>query len=528
MKTIQQTLFLTALLLLLAGSSNLKAQENGGKNVVTQKRETSNFSGVSVGGALTVYLEKADNCLVEVETNENLQDKVKAYVENDILYLKSTTTLKNPTKLNVYVKMPSLSFVRASGATDVKGQSLFEGDAMTLEASGASSVELNLDVQNLESRVSGAADVTYSGRATNHHLVVSGAGSIKARSLVSEKANYNLSGASDASLNVNSEISGEKSGTADLSLVGDPKKTIVVHSGDKDEKYTAYADNYSDSVKVKVGGIKVEVYEGDDSVRVVVGTRELLVDDNGNVKFNRCKKQKFNGHWAGFDLGLNGFLNTDGNQSFIPEYEYLDLEMTKSIAANLNFFEQNVAFSKNQKWGMVTGLGLEWHNYRFSKDTRLNSETSNLIGYIDDGISLRKNKLTTFYLTVPLIFEFQTNSHQKKNSFHIGAGMVAGARLSSHTKKYYDERNKEFGLTLYNSETKQYEEVPAVTMTSPDYSKAKDFDDYFIQPFKFDATVRIGWGFINLYATYSVNEMFKTSKGPEVYPWAIGITLANL
>jgi len=276
---------------------------------------------------------------------------------------------------------------------------------------------------------------------------------------------------------------------------------------------------------VRGGGIRVEVYEGDDSVRVIVGDRELRVDEDGNVRFSRHKFPKFNGHWAGFEMGFNGYLNTDGNQSFPKEYEYLDLRMTKSVAVNVNFFEQNIALSKNQKWGMVTGLGLEWHNYRFSKDTRLNGDSSNLIGYIDKGISIRKSKLTTLYLNVPVLFEFQTNSRHKKDSFHFGAGMVVGARLSSHTKKYYDERNKQFEITRYNPATDMYE--TAYTATSPDYSKAKDFDDFYLQPFKFDATVRIGWGFVNLFATYSVNQMFKQDKGPEVYPWTIGITFVN-
>jgi len=259
---------------------------------------------------------------------------------------------------------------------------------------------------------------------------------------------------------------------------------------------------------------------------VVVGNKELTVDDEGNVRFKRCKEPKFNGHWAGFEMGLNGYLNPDGNQSFPKEYEYMDLRMTKSVAVYINFFEQNIALAKNQKWGMVTGMGLEWHNYRFSKNTRLNSDSSNLIGYIDQGISIRKSKLTTFYLNIPVLFEYQTNSRHKKNSFHIGAGMIVGARLSSHTKKYYDERNKQFNVTRYNPATDQYE--TAFTATSPDYSKAKTFDDFYLQPFKFDATVRIGWGFINLFATYSVNQMFKENKGPELYPWTIGITFINL
>jgi hypothetical protein len=510
---------------LVLGAAGLKAQEKGNKNVVTQERSVSGFTGIVAGGALTLYLEQDPAFSVLVETDDNLQDNVTTELDGNKLVVKSSK-IRNPTKLNVYVKLPELKYLQASGATDVYGKSTFETEEMQIIVSGATSVKLDINVAYLESTVSGAADLTLTGTANTHMLDVSGAGTLKASNLETKKATYAVSGAADADLYVTEEITGTKKGAADISYSGSPAKTSVskVNSNDNG-RYTVRSDNYYDSVKVRVGGIKVEVFDGDDSVKVIVGDREIHVDEDGNVRYWRSKKPRFNGHWAGFDMGLNGFVNSDFNQSFPKKYEYLDLRMTKSVAVHINFFEQNVAFSRNQKWGMVTGLGMNWNNYRFSKATRLSADSSQLEGFIDKGISVRKSKLTALYLSVPLIFEFQTNSRHKKNSFHLGAGMIASARLSSHTKKYYDERNKEFDVTQYNPESDQYETV--FTATSPDYSKTKNFDDFYLQPFKFDATVRIGWGFINLFATYSVNEMFKKDKGPEVYPWTIGITFVN-
>ncbi len=513
------------MILVLAVTFPLAAQEKGNKKVVVENRDLPAFTSVTVGGAIHVLIQESDLQEVRIETDENLQDNVKTYVENGTLYIKSNT-LKNPTKLEAYIKVAELKRIEASGATEVNSEALIAADEFAVTASGASSIRLDLDVDYLESNVSGAADLTLAGRADTHKFETSGAGSLKASGLVTRKSVYKASGASDASLNVTDELIGEKKGAASVKYSGNPTTTITSTGKQDDEpKYTVYSDNYYDSVKVRVGGIRVEVYEGDDSVRVIVGDRELRVDEDGNVRFRRNKVPKFNGHWAGFEMGLNGYLNTDFNQSFPKEYEYLDLRMTKSIAVNVNFFEQNIALAKNQKWGMETGLGLEWHNYRFSKTTRLNGDSSQLIGYLDRGVSIRKSKLTTLHLTVPVLMEFQTNSRHKKDSFHFGAGVVVGARLSSHTKKYYDERNKEFEITRYSPETDRYE--TEYLATSPDYSKAKDFDDFHMQPFKFDATVRIGWGFVNLYATYSINQMFKKDKGPEVYPWTIGITFVN-
>ncbi|NTV83204.1 MAG: PorT family protein, partial [Bacteroidales bacterium] len=249
----------------------------------------------------------------------------------------------------------------------------------------------------------------------------------------------------------------------------------------------------------------------------------IIIDDDGNVKTRHHKWPKFNGHWAGVDIGFNGYVNSDFNMNFPREEEYLDLRMEKSIATNLNFFEQNIPLAKNQKWGIVTGLGLAFNDYKFLRPTRLSMDSSSLEGFLYDDISIRKSKLSMYYLTLPVLFEFQTAPAYHKDGFHINLGVVIGARLSSHTKVYYNELNTDFNLTQYNPETGKYE--VAYAGISPNDPKEHHYGDWFLQPFKFDASMRIGWNFLNFWANYSLNTLFREGKGPELYPWSAGITL---
>ena len=511
-----------AFILFLGMNISAIAQTKGDKNVIMQNRAVPSFSGIQAGGSVDVFISISPETSLKVETDSNLQDKIQTSVSNNTLFIK-TKDLKNPTVQNVFVTLPELIWLKASGATNVTGKSLFVADELKVEVSGATSVSMDVDVQYLETGVSGAADLKLSGRCKTHNTKVSGAADLDARGMVSENVVYDVSGAADATLNATGKVTGSKSGSADVEIVGSP--TISHPSPDNSYTYSYRKNNYYDSTKVKVGGLEVEVWEGPDSVKIRVGNRELHVDENGNVRFNRSKIKKFNGHWAGFEMGLNGYVDPDYKMSFPKETEYMDLRTTKSWAVHVNFFEQNISLSKNQKWGMVTGLGTYWNNYRFSKATRLNSDSSELIGYIDRGISIRKSKLTVWYVDVPLLFEFQTNRYHNKNSFHINMGMIAGLRISSHTKKYYNEFNKDFDVTRYDPNIDGYKVEK--TATSPNNAKTKTFDDFYMNPFKFDATVRIGWGKINLFATYAVNTMFKKDKGPELYPWTAGITFVN-
>ncbi|MCF8388632.1 MAG: PorT family protein, partial [Bacteroidales bacterium] len=275
--------------------------------------------------------------------------------------------------------------------------------------------------------------------------------------------------------------------------------------------------------------MNITVDEKGDTTEIIFGNHKIIVDDDGNVVYKKHKKKpKFNGHWAGFDLGVNGFLTPDNTMNYGPEFEYLDLNMTKSIKVGINIFEQNLNLCRNQKWGLVTGLGWEINNYRFDDNVSLVPDSSSIKGYFNDGISMKKSKLVVNYVEVPLLLEFQTNAKRKVNSFHIAAGMVFGLRFASHTKQYYNETNKEYTWLEVDPETGNKVPVPGIKFQSPGTKKSKVRDDFHLNPFKADATVRIGWGWVNLFGTYSITTLFKEGKGPELYPFSVGLTLVGL
>jgi hypothetical protein len=193
---------------------------------------------------------------------------------------------------------------------------------------------------------------------------------------------------------------------------------------------------------------------------------------------------------------VNGLLNSDYVADYPAGASYLDLNYGRSTGVNLNFFEQNINLAR-QHLGLVTGLGLTWNNYRFANDNTILTHNGVFDGYLDTDPTknYEKSKLTVAYLKVPLMLEFQTNSKMKTNSFHIAGGVVGDLRLWSHSKIKYNG------------------------------SKSKDKDDFYLNPFKLDAIAKIGWGYINLFGTYSFTSLIRTNKGPEVYPFEVGITL---
>lgn len=518
MKTLKKTLSVGIVLVLTVLLPLITLAQD--HNITLQERNVAPFTGIQVGGAFTVILSQGDPQVVKVETDENLQSHIITEVNNGELRI-TGKSMNNPGKLNVYVTVKQLHSLNVSGAASVKGENKLTSDHLRIETSGAAKATLEIETTKLDTEVSGASDLKLSGSASAHTSELSGAGQLKALDLITSISTMDISGAAEGRITAKDEINADVSGAGKLTYYDEPAVKHINKSGNYEIKLQGLKDlqelkniegldelkdfdvethTNGDTVKVIIGNKKRIVIISGDSTEISLGNSKLTVDDNGKVKFHRNRKNNFNGHWYGFDLGVNGFLTPNNDFNYEPRYEGLDLRMEKSINVKLNFFEQNFTLVRNHI-GLVTGLGWEYNNYRFADNVVLNETDHGILNVYKDNDRTRnysKSKLVVNYLNVPLMLEFQTNKFSKPNSFHISAGMLVGLKIGSHSKMVYNSGNKQ---------------------------KERNFTS--LNPLKYNATLRIGWGLINLYADYSIGTMFKKDKGPELYPFAMGITLGN-
>lgn len=257
-----------------------------------------------------------------------------------------------------------------------------------------------------------------------------------------------------------------------------------------------------------------------DTTRIKFGKNALIIVDNGdetdihvrkfdgkdNQKgfeepFTKHKKKGFDPHWAGVELGVNGLMMSDHSTNLKGDASMLNLNMSKSINFNLNFLEYGIPLAK-QYVGLVTGMGLEYNNYRFESDITLKKENGKVVAdssYIKNGVNLFKSKLTTVYLTVPLLMEFQIPAGDSK--IFLSGGVIGGLKLGSHTKVVYDRDG--------------------------DKQKDKNRNDFYLATLRYGLHASVGYKFIKLYTTYYPVALFQQDKGPEVYPFNVGLVLLD-
>jgi len=294
---------------------------------------------------------------------------------------------------------------------------------------------------------------------------------------------------------------------------------IYAQSEKKCHRHHSYS--HGDTTTTNAPGVRVDRI-GHDSVIIYLDKSKMHNLSFCSFPF-RHDKERYRGHWAGVDLGFNWYVTPDFNMNFPAGEDYMNINTPRSLMVNLNPFELNVNLCKNH-FGFTTGIGFQLNNYYFSNNYVMLKDSATLVAYQirdKDGnyVTLKRNKLFNSYITLPLLFEYQTNSHHHLNSFHLTLGVIGGIRLCSYTKQVY--KNTDQNYTLVDNSGNP------IASYYVDHSVVRTYGSYHLSPFMLDATLRIGWSYLNLWATCGITQLFQKDKGPEVFPLNIGITLLN-
>lgn len=264
---------------------------------------------------------------------------------------------------------------------------------------------------------------------------------------------------------------------------------------------------------VKVGnenGVEVITDDWGDTTQIRIGRRTFNVVDNidgTHVKIEkedrpRVRPRSFNAHWAGLELGMNMFHQSDYSlydrmQLDVPN-NFMDLHTGKSTTVNLNIFEW--AFTNRSKsHGIITGLGFSFMDFAFDQPLTITkrAEDGLLVPVDVNPNGLKKSKLTASYLTAPLMLEIKTPLRMGRSHLYLAGGVIGGVNIGSHTKFKY-KGDKEKARSNFN-----------------------------LNKFKYDLTGRVGFGNLCVFVNYSKTPLFENDLGPELYPVTFGVSLLN-
>lgn len=210
--------------------------------------------------------------------------------------------------------------------------------------------------------------------------------------------------------------------------------------------------------------------------------------------------------WFTFGLGINpvhidGDFNFSGTSNLYNDFD--DLRLVNSTNVEIGIVNQKLNLV-DHKLNLVWGLGVDNLKFSFEDDFVIDpdaSDWSSSDALINGGT--KKNRLAAKYLHVPLLLNFESTTRHY-NSFRVSAGGYGGLRIGSNQKIKFKQRddNGVDGKKLY-----------------------KEKDNFNLNNFVYGLKGELGYGPVNLYAKYQLNDIFKDSVTDELQTMSVGIMI---
>ncbi len=176
----------------------------GSGNVVTEEREVSDFTSISLQGWGKLVIDQTGSESLSITGDDNFLPYIETEVRGRelIISIPSNTIFNDITDLTYHVTVKTIDNLDLSGAGDIE--------------------VLHLDSEDWHVNLSGAGNITVSGEVDTQTIVISGAGGYNAEELSSQEASIEHSGAGMAVVQVSDTLDVNISGLGSVEYIGDP------------------------------------------------------------------------------------------------------------------------------------------------------------------------------------------------------------------------------------------------------------------------------------------------------------------
>jgi len=450
----------------------------------SQNRSLTAFHQLIVSGAVTVIYQQTDSMRLSIKANDDDAKKVETEVKNGVLTIGHKSQLAG--QVFVYLNSPTLTSIQISGISELRAQKPVKADRMNLSASGSSEMDVQLESQSIACQLSGASKIKISGKTDTLQADISGASSFGSYQLQSDVVKITTNGASSARVRGNKSVRASATGASEIRIKGNPAELSA-------EAGTAASITRINDANYVRDLTDTTVYNFKKRKIIIIGKEDEEEEEVADVPSFK--------HWHGFSMGVNGLLEPNGMATLSAGKKYMDLDYSRSFNFQFNLIERQFNLASDYL-KIITGFGFDYHSYALANKTNLNPDSSFTYGAIESAGNkdFKKNKFRNTYIQIPLLLECNTSKNPKK-SFHMAAGVIAQYLISSRTKQVYEE----------NGNTQK---------------KIKR-DGFNLSPLAAKAHVNIGYRNFTVFGEYSLTSLFQKEKGPELYPFVIGLRLLS-
>jgi hypothetical protein len=213
------------------GNFNLGNSVKGSGNVITEKRNASDFNKITVANGLDCEVVQADNFEVTVEADDNLINGIKTKVENNTLIIYSEyNNYINVTAKKITVRLPKVLSLETTSGASLQSGNLLTGEDIKLKSSSGSTMEVEVEADKVTLESTSGSEQQISGKALKLYTASSSGSNIDADELLANEVYAQSSSGSSTSVNAIVLLDGKASSGSSISYSKSPKEIRVEES----------------------------------------------------------------------------------------------------------------------------------------------------------------------------------------------------------------------------------------------------------------------------------------------------------
>ncbi len=267
------------------------------------------------------------------------------------------------------------------------------------------------------------------------------------------------------------------------------KDTIIVKTKN-DTILTIKVDKDKDNVDI-------EILDDDDDEEY---DHDEDWDDDWDDDDDDDKKSRAKIRLGMLDIGISAYQTEETGFNMPSELEYMEQKFINSTHVGWHVVNLKLPLAAKGKpvlFGISTGLVANFSKYSFENDFRLSTEAARFedaVSFTEE--SFDKNRLSAVYAAVPVLLEFNSNPAKSSKSFNLSAGYVHNFLLTANHK-----------------------------LKNNDIGKVKVKNNFHLRKNYGMLEGRIGYGPLNFYVQYGLDNMFQDNEGPELRPINFGVNI---
>lgn len=204
----------------------------GSGHVITEKRSTGDFVGISASSGIEVELKNGTTS-IEVEADDNIIRLLKTEVKDNILkiYISNHSNV-NDAHMKVFVSAAGIRALNASSGSEIHAVDILSGaDNISFDASSAGKITADVDAPSVRLESSSAGDIQVKGKTKNLTASCSSSGQIQATGLLSEVTTVEARVGAEAEVHASVSLNADASSGANIGYRGGGNVVVKTSSG---------------------------------------------------------------------------------------------------------------------------------------------------------------------------------------------------------------------------------------------------------------------------------------------------------